>query len=118
MAVRIQVTGVKELQQALLKREAEHQAATKRIIRNHGAKLQRKMMKNAVFTKGYSQGDTQASIGLEITLSGFAANVGPTTHYAPYLEYGTRFMEAQPFVDKSLQQQKPEFFADLNKLMK
>ena len=45
-------------------------------------------------------GATKASIGMDFTEGGatMSATIGPTTSYAPYLEYGTRRMGARPFM--------------------
>lgn len=114
----VRINGMKELQGKLKQKERSHDKAIQKVVRHHGIKLQQTMTRKAIFTKGYSLGDTQASISLEITHGGFTAMVGPQTHYSPYLEYGTRFMSAQPFVKPSLDVVKPAFIADLNKLVK
>ena len=36
-----------------------------------------------------------------------AWRVGPTTEYAPFLEYGTRYMIARPFLIPALEQETP-----------
>lgn len=45
-------------------------------------------------------GATQGSIGVEMntTASRASAIIGPTTNYAPHLEYGTIHQEPQPFM--------------------
>ena len=35
-----------------------------------------------------------------------------------YLEYGTRFMDAQPFVQPALEEQLPKFKSDMKKLVR
>lgn len=90
----------------------------KRVVRQNGAELQGKMQAKADFTKGYQTGTTKRSIGLEITDGGLTADVGPETEYSPYLEYGTRFMEAQPFVRPALEEQAAQFKSDMRKLVK
>lgn len=90
----------------------------KRVVRKNGAKLQRGMQQKADFTKGYATGTTKRSIDLQLADGGFTASSGPTTEYAEYLEYGTRFMEAQPFINPALEAQKGKFLSDMKKLMK
>lgn len=90
----------------------------KTVVRQNGAELQSKMQREAVFVKGYSVGDTKRSISLELRDAGFAAAVSPGTEYSPYLEYGTRFMAAQPFVRPAFNAQKEIFKNDLAKLMR
>ena len=46
------------------------------------------------------------------------AEVGPTTDYAYYVEFGTRKMEAEPFVKPAWEEQKEQFEKDMQKLVK
>lgn len=90
----------------------------KRVVRQNGSELQRKIQSNADFTNGYATGTTKRSVSLEIKDDGLTAESGPETEYAPYLEYGTRFMDAQPFVRPALDEQARKFKSDLQKLVK
>lgn len=90
----------------------------KRVVRKNGSELQIKIQRNADFKKGYQTGATHDSIRLDITDGGMVAESGPTTEYAPYLEEGTRFMHAQPFVKPALEEVEPKFKADMQKLVK
>lgn len=113
---RITVTGLDELEKAL--KDNIKMDDVKRVVRHHGAELQENMQNRADFTQGYQTGTTKRSIGLEIKDSGFTASVGPETEYSPYLEYGTRFMEAQPFVKPAHRDQKAKFKRDMQKLVR
>lgn len=113
---KIKVTGMKELQKAL--KDNVTMDDVKRVVKQNGSELHRKMQDNADFTKGYATGETKRSIGLEITDSGFTAEVEPKTEYAPYLEYGTRFMDAQPFVRPAYEDQVQQFKKDMQRLVK
>lgn len=113
---KMKVTGLKELQKAL--KDNVTMDDVKKVVRQNGSELQRKMQDNADFTKGYATGETKRSIGLEITDGGFAAEVEPKTEYAPYLEYGTRFMDAQPFVKPAYDDQVQQFKKDMQRLVK
>lgn len=113
----IKVTGLKELQKAL--KDNITMDDVKKVVRHHGSELQRRMQRKADFEKGYQTGETKRSIEPpDITDGGFTATVEPTTDYSPYLEYGTRFMEAQPFVKPALEEQKAKFKSDMQKLVK
>lgn len=112
----IKITGLKELEKKL--KDNVTMDDVKTVVRHNGAELQSKIQRNAEFTKGYQTGTTKRSVGLELTDGGFTAESGPTTEYAPYLEYGTRFMDAQPFVKPALDQQKKEFQSDMQKLVR
>ena len=80
------------------------------------ATIRDEMVKKAVFKAGYSVGETRRSINLLNEKGGLMARVKPTTKYSPYVEYGTRFMDKQPFVKPAFQKVKKEFVNDLKKL--
>ena len=113
---KIKVTGLDELQKKL--KDNVTMDDVKRVVRQNGSEMQRKIQNNADFDKGYQTGATKRSVGLEIKDSGFTAEVEPTTEYSPYLEYGTRFMEAQPFVKPGHEEQAAQFKKDMQKLVK
>lgn len=112
----LKIKGLDKLQKAL--KENVTMDDVKRVVRKNGADLQQEMQDNADFDKGYQTGDTKRSIGLEITDGGFTAEVEPTTEYSPYLEYGTRFMDAQPFVKPAHDDVKAKFKKDMQKLVR
>lgn len=113
---KISVEGIEELQKRL--KENVTLDDVKKVVRQNGSQLQTKMQRKADFNKGYQTGTTKRSIGLDITDSGFTAEVEPTTEYSPYLEYGTRFMDAQPFVYPAWEEQQKAFKNDMQKLVK
>lgn len=112
----IKVKGLDKLQKRL--KENVTLDDVKTVVRHNGQQLHKRMQGKADFTKGYATGQTKRSIGLEIKDDGLTAQVGPETEYSPYLEYGTRFMEAQPFVRPSLDEQKEKFKRDMQKLVR
>ena len=112
----IKVIGLEKLQKKLKTNATLNDV--RRVVDQNGGELQEKMQEKAEFTKGYQTGTTKRSIKLKFDSGGLAAAVGPTTEYAPYLEFGTRFMEAQPFAKPALDEQKIIFKADMEKLMK
>lgn len=119
----IKVTGLDKLQKKL--RDDVSLDKVKKAVRVHGSQLQKLMQRNADFKKGYQTGNLKDSIGLELEDEGFTAVSGPgmievekSTEYAPYVEYGTRFMEAQPFVKPSFDEQKEKFKRAIEKMMK
>lgn len=111
---KLEIKGLDKLEKSLKKNVTL--SDVKKVVRQHGSQLQKQMQANADFKKGYQTGTTKRSIGLEITDGGFTAEVEPTTEYSPYLEYGTRFMDAQPFVKPAYNTQKAKFKRDMNKL--
>ena len=112
---KVEIRGLDKLQKKLKKNSLED---VKTVVKQNGIELQSKTVSNAVFTKGYSTGATKRSIRGETRDCGFTYAEGPTTHYAPYVEFGTRFMDAQPFVRPAFKQQVPMFKSDMKKLVK
>jgi HK97 gp10 family phage protein len=110
------ITGLDKLQKAL--KDNVTMDDVKKVVRTNGRQMQRKMQANADFKMGYQTGQTKRSIGLEILDDGMTAESGAKTDYAPYLEYGTRFMQAQPFVKPAHDEQKQKFKSDMQKLVK
>ena len=95
------------------------------VVAANGARLQRQAMAKAEFKGHYEgkkfvkpSGRLKGSIGLSIQDGGLSAAVRPATEYAAYVEYGTRFMAAQPYLRPAFEQVKPQFIADLKKVMK
>lgn len=113
---RIKIDGLKELEKAL--KDNVTMDDVKRVVKNNGSNMQRKMQTNADFKKGYQTGTTKRSIGLELKDGGFTAESGPETEYSPYLEYGTRYMDAQPFIKPAYEEQAQKFKRDMDRLVK
>lgn len=107
----IKVVGIEKLQKKLKKNVQMEDV--KRVVRHNGAEMQEKAQRNAPVDTG----TLKRSIGLEITDSGMAAEVEPTAEYAPYVELGTRFMEAQPYLKPAFDDQKEKFKKDMKKLV-
>lgn len=85
------------------------------ILKDHGSRLHRRAVRNAVFTRGYSTGATRENIFL--TVGSDEAKVKANTDYSGYPEVGTRKMEAQPYIGPALEETIPDFVADLEKGM-
>lgn len=115
--VQFDFAGFKELE-ALMKKSEKVSQEVKNAVRRNGNELKNRMVRKADFRKGYQTGTTKRSIEENIAADGLSVTVGPTTDYAPYLEYGTRFMEAQPFVRPAWTEQVPKFVRDLNNIIK
>ena len=119
MSSRISITleGSAKLKKALL--DKAQMTAVKRIVSKHGDLLNNRMKRQTTvsYIKGYSTGDTAGSINTSFASDGLSVSVGATTLYAPYVEYGTRYMDAEPFVRPVFDVQKSAFIADLKSLM-
>lgn len=118
----IKVVGMEKLQKKLKKNVDITEV--KRQVKKHGGQLQEKAMRNAPVgtpestgIPGYIGGTLKRSIHLEIADGGMSAEVEPTEEYAPYVELGTRFMEAQPYMKPAFEEQSKEFRKDMKKLV-
>ena len=107
----IKIVGMEKLQKKLKKNIQMDDV--KRVVRHNGAEMQTKAQQNAPVDTG----TLKRSIGLEITDSGMTAEVMPTADYAPYVELGTRFMDAQPYLGPAFKDQKEKFKKDMKKLV-
>lgn len=126
MARKIFFEGLEELDAKLKKNVTMKDV--KRVVRHNGSQMQSKIQKNADFRghvewqKGKGKtfvkptGATKRSVNLQISANGLEASSEPQTEYAPYVEWGTRFMSAQPFVRIGFAQQKEKFKSDMKKL--
>ena len=112
----VKLEGITELSMGL--KDRAHMNDVKAIVKQNGAELQSKAQDNMdqAYTKGYSTGATKRSTTLEIADSGLTAIVGPHTKYFPFLEWGTRFMDAKPTLGPALTYQALRFVDQLNRL--
>ena len=106
--MKLTMTGTNELRKKLQKNSKLD--AVKRVVKMNGAELQTKAQRNAPVDTG--------SISLELRDGGLTAESEATAEYAPYVEWGTRFMNAQPFMRPAYYAQKEQFKSDLSRLMK
>lgn len=112
----IKLVGVDALDKALKKRV--NMEAVKAVVQKNGDQMNRSMKANTqtAFVRGYSTGDTASSINTEISDGGMTATVSPTTDYAPYPEFGTRFMAPEPYVRPAFEKQVVQFKKDMKAL--
>lgn len=110
--VEIKFEGIVKLNKGLKKRM--DMSAVKDTVKLNGSEMQKKAQRNAPVDTG----NLKNNIGLEFSDGGMTATVEPTAEYAPYVELGTRFMEAQPFLKPAFEEQKKQFEKDLQKLVR
>lgn len=103
-------TGVNELKIALAK-NANLEAA-KLIVQKNGAQLQQKAQRNTPVDTG----NLRRSEMLELEDNGLTARVAAHANYAPYVEYGTRFMDGRHYMKAAFDAQAPIFKSDMDRL--
>lgn len=108
----VQINGVGALQKALRSK------ATMKDVRNVVKVNTSEMNREAARLVPVDTGYLKRSLTLTLMNSGLTGSVKPYADYAPYLEYGTRFMSAQPYMRPAFNKQKIKFISDLNRLMK
>ncbi len=86
----------------------------KQVVKSNTADMTAKMQE----VVPVDTGNMKRSITMEVTDGGFTGVAGPHTNYAAYVEYGTRFQAAQPFIKPSFDVQKGVFINDLERLLK
>ena len=86
----------------------------KKVVKQNGAELQSKAQRNAPVDTG----NLKRNIALEIKSNGMTAECESQAEYAPYVEWGTRYMEAQPHVKPAFEDQKKQFKHDLERVVK
>lgn len=108
----VKLSGMKELKNALnSKKDISKLVAP--IVRLNGAELQQKAQRYAPVDTG----NLRRSIQLSIKDNGMTAEVAATADYSAYVEFGTRYMNAQPYVKPAFNERKDIFINDLNKVV-
>lgn len=108
---KIKVVGIEKLQRKLKKNVQMDDV--RRVVRHNGAEMQESAQRNAPVDTG----TLKRSIELSMRDAGLTAEVEPTAEYAPYVELGTRYMKAQPYLMPAFNEQKRKFEKDMKKLV-
>lgn len=108
----VKLKGVNKLKIAL--EERADMKAVKRAVKQNGAGLQAQAQRNAPVDTG----TLKRSIQLEIKDGGLTAEAEAKAEYAPYVEWGTRYMDAQPYMKPAFHVQKEQFKRDMDRLVK
>ena len=112
----IKVIGIEKLEKQLKK--SASLAQVKQAVKKSGATLQ-KEAERIVPVAPVHGGTLKRSIsGPELTNGGLTVEVEATAEYAAYVEYGTRYMKAQPYMQPALEKAGKEFQANMKKLVK
>lgn len=114
----MRLDGIKELKKMLSDAPKELEADVKRTTKRHATSLQRKMVSQAFFSGPYTVGNIRRNIKIEASDGGMTYTVYPSPDYAPYVEYGTRFMGSQPFVRPAFWSERPLYLESLKRLVK
>lgn len=115
MSYEIKLVGMTQLRKALHnKANAVNRQALARVVKQNTIECQAKAKRNAPVKTGA----LQRSINSAFEDGGQTGVVSAYMDYAPYVEFGTRFMDKQPYLQPALDDQGPQFAEDLKKLVK
>ena len=119
----LEVEGLEELAEKL--QEMARLEPAKKVVKMNASELQIKAQNKAQF-RGHFEGKRfvkptgnlkRMIKGPYILDGGLAAEVRAEAEYSAYVEYGTRYMGAQPYFRPAFNEQKEIFKKDLKKLV-
>lgn len=88
--------------------------AVKKVVSTNTSEMANQMQRRAPVDTGFMR----RSINQSILDGGLSGMVTPTAEYTPYVNFGTRFQAAQPFVSNAFNYQKIKFLADMKGLVR
>lgn len=112
MAKGISLVGMEKLVVKLQKNMQKE--AVKTVVKKNGSRLQESAQEKAPVDTG----TLKRSITLDLKDAGMTAESEATAEYAGYVEYGTRFMSAQPYMRPALKEVGAKFKSDMEKLVR
>lgn len=108
----LKLEGVEDIKRHLIK--AAELKDVQNAVKLNTSEMQQKAQRQAPVDTGH----LKRSIGVEIKNSGFEGRVDAGAEYAGYVNYGTRYMAARPFMTNAFREQEKQFRRDLERLMK
>lgn len=120
MRCKIDMRGLSQLEKKLLKGVSKEKIS--QVVRLNTAELTQKAKDRAPISTektnpGGAHGQLKRSIIPSVGSGGLVGKVNATVDYAQYVEMGTRFMAAQPYMKPAFDQQKEVFLDDMKKLI-
>lgn len=112
MAKSIRLRGLKKLINRF--RRNTELTEVKDVLRVNGEQMLQRARKNAPVETG----ELRDSLRMDIDEAGFSVNIKSDVDHASYVEYGTRYKHAQPFIGPAFKRQQRRLKKDLSKLTK
>lgn len=110
----LQFQGLNELITYFKKAPKLMQTDMTKIVKHCGSLCHREEQRTVPVDTGF----LKRSIIIGMKDLGLTAVIQPTANYASYVEYGTRYMDAQPYVRPSYEKATQEFVKRCNELVK
>lgn len=86
--------------------------AVEKVVYYHTADMEKRAMRKVP----YKTGHLKRSIGLEVSAADLKGTVGASAEYAGYVEKGTRFMSPRPYLEPALNEVRPGFIEDMERI--
>ena len=110
--MKIEIEGGDELVRSITKRVDADRVVP--VIRRNTTQAQAKAMRLAAVDTGFMK----RSITMRIDITGLAGYIVAGASYSSYVEFGTRYMDSQPFMRPAAREQAPIFISDLRNLIR
>lgn len=110
--MKLQINGTGDLKKKL--KDGADLGLVKDVLKKHATQMHEQTLRNAPVDTGA----LKRSIMLSMHDQGFTWRVKAMVNYAAYVEYGTRFQSAQPFIRPAFYQQREDMLRDLRKITK
>ena len=110
--MKIDIEGADELVRSIRNRLGADKVVP--VIRRNTSQAQQKAMRLAAVDTGFMK----RSITMRIDITGLAGYIVAGASYSSYVEFGTRYMDSQPFMRPAAREQAPIFISDLRNLIR
>lgn len=84
----------------------------KKIVRENGVEMTSQVKKHVPVKTGF----LRRSVLMEVSSDGLSVSTSAYAHYAPYQEYGTRYISGKFFFKFAFDSQSRKFISDLERL--
>ena len=109
----IKLNGLDRMLSDFTRAETTIDKKIKEEVKRASSEVTRISQQKAPVDTGY----LRRSIVMEILNNGFVGYIRAYAHYAPYVEFGTRFMDAQPYMSAAMMKVRPEYIKNMKKLL-
>ncbi len=112
MKIDMKVNGLDKLVESF--NTDKKRLALKATVKKYAADVQRGAVRRVPVDTGFLKRSIQSP---SFSLDGMYAVVRATAEYAPYQEYGTRFMSAQPFMAPAYNEIRQDFLDSIQRVV-
>ena len=92
---------------------AKHPDKIKTVVQIAARNIERDAKQRMTDQDAVDTGATRNSIFVSPGTPSFTQQIGPTTEYAPFIEFGTRYMSARPYMIPALEKERKRFIEAL-----